>query len=56
MTAGYEKWIRVHTLVNEGKMMTSNIVEYIDGKLIQDRELPILDFLDHAIYSLNLEI
>ncbi|XP_069144333.1 uncharacterized protein [Solanum lycopersicum] len=32
--AGYEKWSRVHSTTNRGRMMTSNIVECINGCLI----------------------
>ncbi|KAG5619450.1 hypothetical protein H5410_019274 [Solanum commersonii] len=31
--AGYEKWSRVHSIVNRGRMMTSNIAECINGCL-----------------------
>lgn len=31
---GYEKWSRVHAIVNIGLMMTSNIAECINGCLV----------------------
>ncbi|XP_015166931.1 uncharacterized protein [Solanum tuberosum] len=37
--AGYEKWSRVHSLVNRGRMMTSNIAECINGCLVDARRL-----------------
>ncbi|KAH0755068.1 hypothetical protein KY290_025338 [Solanum tuberosum] len=33
--AGYEKWSRVHSTVNRGRMMTSNIAECINGCLVE---------------------
>ena len=33
--AGYEKWSRVHSIINRGRMMTSNVAEYINSCLIE---------------------
>ncbi|XP_015165535.1 uncharacterized protein [Solanum tuberosum] len=46
--AGYEKWSRVHSIVNRGRMMTSNIAECINGCLVDARRLTILEFLEEA--------
>ncbi|XP_049391541.1 uncharacterized protein LOC125855945 [Solanum stenotomum] len=46
--AGYEKWSRVHSIVNRGRMMTSNIAECINGCLVDTRRLTIIDFLEEA--------
>ncbi|KAH0682123.1 hypothetical protein KY289_019875 [Solanum tuberosum] len=46
--AGYEKWSRVHSIVNRGRMMTSNIAECINGCLVDARRLTIIDFLEEA--------
>ncbi|XP_015060438.1 uncharacterized protein LOC107006387 [Solanum pennellii] len=46
--AGYEKWIRVHSIVNRGRMMTSNIAECINGCLVDACRLSIIDFLEEA--------
>ena len=35
--ARYEKWSRVHTTVNRGKMMTSNIAECINCCRVEAR-------------------
>ncbi|KAH0693112.1 hypothetical protein KY285_020209 [Solanum tuberosum] len=45
---GYEKWSRVHSIVNRGRMMTSNIAECINGCLVDARRLTIIDFLEEA--------
>ncbi|KAH0732048.1 hypothetical protein KY289_003236 [Solanum tuberosum] len=42
--AGYEKWSRVHSTVNRGRMMTSNIAECINGCLVEARQLSRLEF------------
>ena len=47
--AGYEKWSRVHSTINRGRMMTSNIAECINGCLVDARKLTIIDFLEEAI-------
>ena len=47
--AGYEKWSRVHSIINRGRMMTSNIAECINGCLVDARKLTIIDFLEEAI-------
>lgn len=41
----FKKWARVYAPVNRGRIMTSNIVECINKKLKEARELPIIDFL-----------
>ncbi|KAH0655594.1 hypothetical protein KY285_030476 [Solanum tuberosum] len=46
--AGYEKWSRVHSTVNRSRMMTSNIVECINGCLVEARQLSILEFLEEV--------
>nr|XP_010315739.1 uncharacterized protein LOC104645583 [Solanum lycopersicum] len=46
--AGYEKLSRVHARVNRGRMMTSNIVERINGCLVEARQLTILEFLEEV--------
>ncbi|XP_004244925.1 uncharacterized protein [Solanum lycopersicum] len=46
--AGYEKWSRVHSIINRGRMMTSNIIECINGYLVDARKLSIIDFLEEA--------
>ncbi|KAG5615768.1 hypothetical protein H5410_015592 [Solanum commersonii] len=46
--AGYEKWSRVHSTVNRGRMMTSNIAECINGCLVEARQLSILEFLEEV--------
>ena len=46
--AGYEKWSRVHSTINRGRMMTSNIAECINGCLVDARKLTIIDFLEEA--------
>ncbi|KAM3245917.1 hypothetical protein P3L10_007684 [Capsicum annuum] len=45
---GFEKWSRVHAPINRGRMMTSNIAECINSRLVEARELPILDFLEQV--------
>ena len=45
---GYEKWSRVHSTINRGRMMTSNIAECINGCLVDARKLTIIDFLEEA--------
>ncbi|XP_069143536.1 uncharacterized protein [Solanum lycopersicum] len=49
--AGYEKWSRVHAIVNRGRMMTSNIAECINGCLVEARQLTILEFLEEVVPS-----
>ncbi|KAH0779140.1 hypothetical protein KY290_005567 [Solanum tuberosum] len=49
--AGYEKWSRVHSTVNRGRMMTSNIAECINGCLVEARQLSILEFLEEVVPS-----
>ncbi|XP_047270431.1 uncharacterized protein LOC124899566 [Capsicum annuum] len=51
--AGFEKWSRVHALINRGRMMTSNIAECLNSHLVEARELPILDFLEQIRESTN---
>ncbi|XP_047261257.1 uncharacterized protein LOC124894758 [Capsicum annuum] len=46
--AGYEKWAQCHCPVNGGRIMTSNIAEYINGCLVEARKLPILGFLEEV--------
>ncbi|KAH0660247.1 hypothetical protein KY290_029773 [Solanum tuberosum] len=46
--AGYEKWSRVHSTVNRGRMMTSNIAECINGCLVEAHQLSILEFLEEV--------
>ncbi|KAH0675294.1 hypothetical protein KY285_023095 [Solanum tuberosum] len=46
--AGYEKWSRVHSIGNRGRMMTSNIAECINGCLVDARRLTIIDFFEEA--------
>ncbi|XP_049368240.1 protein FAR-RED IMPAIRED RESPONSE 1-like, partial [Solanum verrucosum] len=46
--AGYERWSRVHSIVNRGRMMTSNIADCINGCLVDARRLTIIDFLEEA--------
>ncbi|XP_049349455.1 uncharacterized protein LOC125814026 [Solanum verrucosum] len=46
--AGYEKWSRVHSTVNRGRMMTLNIAECINGCLVEARQLSILEFLEEV--------
>ncbi|KAG5568255.1 hypothetical protein H5410_064736 [Solanum commersonii] len=46
--AEYEKWSRVHSTVNRGRMMTSNIAECINGCLVEARQLSILEFLEEV--------
>ncbi|XP_015068686.1 uncharacterized protein LOC107013240 isoform X2 [Solanum pennellii] len=46
--AGYERWAKSHATVNRGRMMTSNIVECINGCLVDARQLPIIDFLEEV--------
>ena len=36
--AGYEKWSRVHSTINRGRMMTSNIADCINGCLVDARK------------------
>ena len=45
---GYKKWSRVHSTINRGRMMTSNIAECINGCLVDARKLTIIDFLEEA--------
>ncbi|XP_049372992.1 uncharacterized protein LOC125837964 [Solanum verrucosum] len=45
---GYEEWSRVHSTVNRGRMMTSNIAECINGCLVEARQLSILEFLEEV--------
>ncbi|XP_049346812.1 uncharacterized protein LOC125811352 [Solanum verrucosum] len=52
---GYEKWSRVHSPVNRGRMMTSNITECINGYPVEARQLPILVFLERLEFYLVLE-
>ena len=46
--ACYGKWSRVHSTINRGRMMTSNIAECINGCLVDARKLTIIDFLEEA--------
>ena len=46
--AGYEKWSRVHSIINRGRMMTSNIAECINGCLVDAHKLTIIDFFEEA--------
>ncbi|XP_015170291.1 uncharacterized protein [Solanum tuberosum] len=46
--AGYEKWSRVHSIVNRVRMMTSIIAECINGCLVEARQLSILEFLEEV--------
>ncbi|WMV15858.1 hypothetical protein MTR67_009243 [Solanum verrucosum] len=46
--ARYEKWSRVHSTVNRGRMMTSNIAECINGCLVEAQQLSILEFLEEV--------
>ncbi|XP_049386951.1 uncharacterized protein LOC125851221 [Solanum stenotomum] len=46
--ARYEKWSRVHSIVNRGRMMTSNIAECINSCLVEARQLSILEFLEEV--------
>lgn len=41
---GYETWVQVYAPINIGRMMTSDIVECINGCLMKAREFPILEF------------
>ena len=41
---GYKKWSRVHSTINRGRMMTSNIIECMNGCLVDARKLTIIDF------------
>ncbi|KAH0776309.1 hypothetical protein KY290_007720 [Solanum tuberosum] len=45
---GYEMWSRSHATMNWGRMMTSDIVECINGCLVEAQQLPVLDFLEEA--------
>ena len=45
---GYERLSRFHATVNQGRTMTSNIVECTNGCLVDARQLPIIDFLEEA--------
>ncbi|XP_047259309.1 uncharacterized protein LOC124891641, partial [Capsicum annuum] len=45
---GFEKWSRVHAPINRGRMMTSNIAECINSRLVEASELPILEFLEQV--------
>ena len=46
--AGYENWSRVHATVNRGRMMTSNIVECINGFLVEAGQLSILECFEEV--------
>ncbi|KAG5577857.1 hypothetical protein H5410_057991 [Solanum commersonii] len=48
---GYKKWSRVHSTVNRGRIMTSNIAECINGCLVEARQLSILEFLEEVVPS-----
>ncbi|KAH0646977.1 hypothetical protein KY284_034861 [Solanum tuberosum] len=48
---GYEKWSRVHSTVNRGRMMISNIAECINGCLVEAQQLSILEFLKEVVPS-----
>ncbi|KAM3326356.1 hypothetical protein P3S67_001482 [Capsicum chacoense] len=50
---GFEKWSRVHAPINRGRMMTSNIAECINSRLVEAREMSILDFLEKIKESTN---
>ncbi|KAM3251628.1 hypothetical protein P3L10_005698 [Capsicum annuum] len=50
---GFEKWSRVHAPINRGRMMNSNIAECIDSRLVEARELLILNFLEQIRESTN---
>ncbi|XP_047264626.1 uncharacterized protein LOC124896828 [Capsicum annuum] len=46
---GYEKWSRCYySLVNRGRMMTSNITECINGCLVEVGEISILGFVEEV--------
>lgn len=44
----YEKWTGVYASINWGRMMTLNITECINEKLIGASELYILNFLEQT--------
>ncbi|XP_060190697.1 uncharacterized protein LOC132619956 [Lycium barbarum] len=46
--AGRKKWARLYSHVNRGWMMTPNIAECINGKLVAARELAVFDFLEEV--------
>lgn len=46
--AGYDKWPRVHTPINRGRMMTSNIAQCINRCLVEAHQLPIIELLEEA--------
>ncbi|XP_060190404.1 uncharacterized protein LOC132619557 [Lycium barbarum] len=46
--AGKEKWARLYASVNRAWTMTSNITESINSTIVQERELPIYDFLEEV--------
>lgn len=46
--AEFEKWARVNALINKERMMTSNIEECINSRLVEARELSILEFLEQV--------
>lgn len=45
---GYKMWSRFHAPTYRGRMMTSNIGEYINDCLVEARELLTLEFLEQA--------
>ena len=42
----YDKWARVYAPVDQGTVMTSNIVECINACLVEAGELPIYHFVE----------
>ncbi|XP_070049916.1 uncharacterized protein [Nicotiana tomentosiformis] len=48
---GFEKWSIAHSTVNRSMAMTSNIVELLNARNREARELPIMSLLD---YMMNL--
>lgn len=50
---GYEKWSRTHAPIDRGRMMTSNIVERINGYFVEARKFPIIEFSKKQEYYLG---
>lgn len=46
--AGSDKWKRVYASVHRGRMVTFDITQCINGKLVKEIELPILEILKQA--------
>lgn len=53
--ASYEKWSRIYAAINIGRMMTSNIIECMNGCLVNAHEFSVLGFMKKQGYFVGHE-